>query len=424
MKILMLTPRLPYPPTRGDCIRAWGELRHLSRNNDVWLASLNDAAPPPAALAHLHNHCRDVVVAPRGALAAVARGARSFLAGNTVTEGYFSSPRLARTLQEWSLRVSFDALLAFSSAMAPYGLGITAPRRILDMNDVDSVKWERYAARAAAPFRWLYTIEGRRLADRERRWAGQYDSTIVVNSRERARLDERCAPRNAVIGRTGVAIPPPADVQFTPPDEPVVGFVGSMAYPPNIRAALWFADHAWPRVRQAVPAARWEIIGRAPTAAIRRLARRPGVSVSGTVPDIRVHLRRLRVFVAPLQDDLGVQTKLIEALALARPAVVSAHAAAGMEWQGAPPFLIESRPAEFAAAVVRLLNDSRLAAGLARAAYATATQFYDVEREAGRIEELLGGGPTERARPAEAPPVDRIIRLAPSAPAARERRVG
>ncbi|MBI5865080.1 MAG: glycosyltransferase [Planctomycetes bacterium] len=424
MKVLMLTPRFPYPPTRGDCIRAWGQLRYLCARHDVWLASLSEARPSPEALAFVRGHCRDVAVFHRPRTFSLARGAINFAAGRTVTEGYFAAPRLEDRLLSWCAHTKFDAVLAFSSATASLGECVPAERRILDMNDVDSVKWERFAERAAPPMKWLYENEGRRLARRERAWAAAYDCTVVVNARENERLVRRCAPRRSAIVRTGVAMPDSRDVTDAARCDPVVALVGSMFYAPNARAALWFGRNVWPRVRAMAPCARWEIIGRNPTRAVRDLARLPGVTVTGAVPDIRPHLDAARVFVAPILDDIGVQTKLIEALSRGRPSVVTDAVAAGMDWAGTPPFLAAADAAGFASQVVRVLQDDAVAAELSRAAYQTAARFYDVERETERIERLLRGEyPLEGDEPRSACGAD-VLRLHYASTRYENRRAG
>lgn len=410
----MLTPRFPYPPVRGDCVRAWGELQHLAARHDVWLASLSDGPVAPDARRAAEERCRGVMICRRSPALALARGALSLLGGQTVTQGYFADDRLVRQVRRWSSEINFDAVLVFSSAMAPYSRLVPGARRVLDMNDVDSIKWERYAGYRTRWLRWAFQLEAARLAAAERQWCRLHDCTVVVNQREQQRLLARCGAVTSSAVRSGLPLPADlhaADAVPELPSERRVGMVGSMSYPPNIRAALWFAAEVWPRVLAQAPDARWMIIGRDPTRAIRALARLTGVTVTGLVPELAPLLRSLRVFVVPVRDDLGVQTKLIEALAHGRPAVCTRETAGGMDWRGTAPFLIADDAPTFARQVLRILSDDPLAHTLSRAALATAAEFYDVRRQAAEIEQLLHRGPQSAAQPARPAPAEPVRRV-------------
>lgn len=409
MKILILVPRFPYPPRQGDCIRAWNEIHYLSERHDVWLAVLDRAPPAPDALAHVRAVCRAVAVFVRSDGRSLARGVTSLLGGRSLTEGYFFDARLATCVQRWGVEVGFDAVLTFSPGMAPYASLLRAARRVLDMNDVESARWESYAGHGWPPLRWLYALEAHRLQPAERVWIHSHDVTVLVNECERSKLPRELQTR-AVVIRTGLDLArytPAAlgDAVTLPSGEPVVGFVGSMSYAPNVRGVLWFARSVWPRIRRTVPDARLLIVGRNPTRAIRRLARHPNVQVTGFVADVRPYLARMRVFVCPMREQIGVQTKLVEALAAARPAVVTPPAADGVEYQDPPPFLVAASAHEFAHAVVALLRDPAQARACARRARATAEAYYDAADQMARLEQLLGGADVLRCRtlPSRAP---------------------
>jgi sugar transferase (PEP-CTERM/EpsH1 system associated) len=391
MKILILTPRFPYPPVRGDCIRAWGELQHLAHRNDVWLGCIDRQEPDPTALEQVRKICQDVVVVTQSHMGGLARGGLSLLGGASLTEGYFFSETLERAVRAWSQTVEFDAVLTFSSAMAPYAAGIGAARRVLDMNDVDSFKWRTYAATAAAPLRWLYALESRRLAQAELRWAAAHDICLFVNQRERTRLTDSLQmaslqePRTAVV-RTGLDLAHYAPLSnggrpvVSP--RPIVGTVGSMSYAPNIRAVDWFGRNVWPLIHKERPDAEWWIVGRSPARAVRAWGRAPNVKVTGFVADVRPWLAKIRVITNAVHDEIGVQTKLIEAMAAGKPAVVPPAAAGGIDYQSEPPFLIAETPEEYARSVVRLLDDDGLAERLATRALSVAAANYRVESEA------------------------------------------
>jgi len=394
MKILMITPRFPYPPDRGDRLRWWSELEFLARRHEVWLASADTRRPGPAHLDVVRRCCRDVAVFTRPGIWCLARAALRLSLAQSATAGYCFDRRLARRVRRWSSQVGFGAVLTCSSAMTPYAELVSARRFVLDMADVDSVKWRVYATRSRWPFRALYSLEARRLARLERHCVRHHDICVVVNERERRKLLEGTCPRATGVLRTCVD---PA--QYTclnalpesraPVREPVIGMVGSMFYPPNVRAVNWFGRYVWPLVRAARPDARWLIVGARPTRAVRAWGRQPQVTVTGYVPDIVPHLARMRVFVDPVEGHLGVQSKVIVALAAGRPVVVTPDGAAGIDYGQTPPFLIAGSPGGFAEAVLRLLEDDGLASKLAELGRRVVAANYRAETQLGQLEHWL-----------------------------------
>lgn len=364
MRILMLLPRFPYPPERGDTLRSWTVLQGLSGRHEVWLACVDSRMPTREQLAPVREVCREVAVFARSAAARVLGGVRSVLAGGSFTEGYFADWRLRRTLAEWSAQEPFDALFTYSSSIAPLAREVRARRRVMDLCDVDSQKWTRYSREAPPPLRWCYRLEAERVADLEVWAAGRHDVCLTVNERECKKL-HLLAPQAVV-----EVVPTPVKVEPTgngpPPTAPVIGMLGSMCYPPNVLAVDWFGRFVWPLVQHRLPEARWLIVGRDPVRSVRKWSRLPGVMVTGRVPDVRPYLAQMRVFVDPVRGDIGVQTKLLVALANGRPAVTTSDAVAGLTYSGPPPCLVANTPADFASAIVRLTLDVELWHSLSR----------------------------------------------------------
>ncbi len=401
MRVLMVTPRLPYPPDRGDTLRSWFLLEGLAARHEIWLASVCEHAPTPAVRAVLARSCRAAAIFPSGQALRWARGVTSWLAGRSLTAGYFHDPRLVRTLRTWAAQTKFDALLVYSAGLAPAVADVRGLRRILDMCDVDSAKWREYARTGSGLLRPLYTLEARRVAALEAHVAPAADLCFLVNERERQKL-RLIAPaaRSTVVPTAVTREAFASEPRHAPPPELRVGLVGSMFYPPNVRGVDWFGREVWPRVRAAVPQAQWWLIGARPTRRVLAWRRLPGVTVTGSVPDTSPYLRALRVFICPVASELGVQSKLVVALAAGCPAVVTRAAAGGLVWDPPAPFLVAGDAAEFAAGVVRLLRDDALWCTLSARARAIAEHHYAAARQIARVEEFLAGSPAVRAGPA------------------------
>lgn len=377
MHILMLTPRLPYPPHRGDTQRSWQMLQALAQRHTVYLASADTAPPHAADYQQVAAQCAKVAVSPRRHWQNLLYGLLSLAKGATVTEGYFARPDLYRAIKAWNLP-PFDMVLAYSGAMAPLALSIPATYRYLDLNDADSAKWQQYARECRDPRRWLYTLEHQRTALDEQRWIRKFDGVWVVNDRERCKLVGKQREPNVCVLPTPV--PVDQDTAAPLPDAPIVSMIGSMFYRPNIRAAVWFGKLVWPRIREVIPAAEWFVVGAKPHRAVRALGRLPGVTVTGTVPEVDSYLSRSRVFVSPVRGALGVQTKVLYALAAGRPCVVHADVAGGLKAVEPTPFLAACDPERYARQVIQLLQNRQQAEDLATRARMYMVEHYQAER--------------------------------------------
>jgi sugar transferase (PEP-CTERM/EpsH1 system associated) len=236
-------------------------------------------------------------------------------------------------------------------------------RLVLDMVDMDSQKWLQYATRKPWPASAVFQREARLLHRFERRAAAHFDRTLFVSHAE-AELFNRLTPglENRVdYVHNGVDLDyfAPADhpSPFEPGTVPVV-FTGMMDYWPNIDAATWFADVLWPDVLSRVPNARFAVVGANPPLEIRDLTKRPGIVVTGRVPDIRPYLANAALVVAPLRIAQGVQNKVLEAMSMARPVVATPQAAEGIDAEHGSELIVAAAGPQFATTVVEALTSA------------------------------------------------------------------
>lgn len=173
-------------------------------------------------------------------------------------------------------------------------------------------------------------------------------------------------------------------------DGPLAVFTGQMDYRPNIDAVRWFASDILPRIREHHAQARFAIVGRAPADEVRALEALPGVIVTGEVPDVRPWLAAADAVVAPLLLARGVQNKLLEAMAMARPVVASAAAATGIDAAPGEHLLVADGAGAMADAVVRLFDDPAAAAAMGRAARAQMIVRYGWDAQLAPLAHLLG----------------------------------
>jgi sugar transferase (PEP-CTERM/EpsH1 system associated) len=331
--VLFLAHRLPYPPNKGDKVRSYHLLQHLARRYRVVLgAFVDDPADWPYAekvrALCAETHVEGIVTRSRRWRAGLA-----LVAGESLTLPYFRSSTLAAWVREVVGREHIECAIAFSSPMAQYVLDLPQLRTVVDFVDLDSAKWADYARRRPWPLSALYRLEARRLFAFEKSVARRADASVFV-TRGEAQLLSSALPE---YGNRILAIENGVDsdyfsprLQFASPfrgDEVPVVFTGAMNYWPNVDAVAWFAREVLPRVRERDARVRFHIVGMNPDGAVRALARDPAISVTGRVDDVRPYLAHARVVVAPLRVARGIQNKVLEAMAMGRPTVVTSGAA-------------------------------------------------------------------------------------------------
>jgi sugar transferase (PEP-CTERM/EpsH1 system associated) len=378
-RLLFLSHRIPYPPEKGEKIRAWHMLEHLAPRWEIECGFLVDHRDD---LAHLPAMKRVAAhVEWRAALGRWRNAARALLRlrlGQPLSLGWFHEPGLFCWAQHGLATGRYDAALVYSSAMAPYAMGEraqrTGARRVLDMVDVDSEKWRAYAADARAPMRQIWSREARTLLAFERRAALEYDHSIFVSAEEArafARLAPECAGRLGHVDN-GVelarfdpshAYPRP----FAPGAGPALVFTGTMSYRPNVEAVIWFAEQVLPALRAAPPVGvdppAFHIVGASPAPSVRALATKPGVHVTGAVADVRPYIAHAACSVAPLRIARGIQNKVLEAMAMARPVVASPQAFEGVRATPGRDLLVADGAAETIRCVREVLEGKHAALG-------------------------------------------------------------
>jgi sugar transferase (PEP-CTERM/EpsH1 system associated) len=305
-----------------------------------------------------------------------------------LTVAYFNEPELHRRVAARMKAHSFDAIVVFSSGMAQFVEVYSNVPRIMQFADLDSLKWQQYAARLRPPKRWVYALEARRLLRYERCLATKFSHSLVCTPRE-LRDFEQLIPGAAV-----TCVSNGVDLEFfkpmeLPKDPKSLVFTGVMDYYPNVSGVVWFCREVFPLLRQQVPGVTFTICGSRPNAAVQELGRLPGVMVTGRVPDVRPYLARASVGVVPLHVARGIQNKLLEAMSMGLPTVATTAAFDGVEAEQDRHVLVADTALSFADAVVRLLNDGGLRQRLGQAARAWVEANYRWETQLSRLDKVL-----------------------------------
>ena len=390
--ILFLAHRIPYPPDRGDKIRSWHLLEHLSRLARVHLGCFADdeadAAHLPALRAALGDRLGEAHVEVRRANKAAA-GARALLEGRPVSLALFDSRELRAFVRR--MLVGVGTVFGFSGQMAQFVPHVLRQRFVMDLGDVDSAKFAQYADEGAGPMRWLYRREAERLFAFERETAERADITTFVSEAEAELFRTRTNLPNIRALSNGIDIAQYSLLydfpRLTPQERgqgPLLLFTGQMDYPPNVDAVRWFAAHVLP----LLPEGRFVIAGRQPTAEVRRLES-DRVHVTGAVADMRSWLAAADLVVAPLRIARGIQNKVLEAMAMARPVVASPAAFEGIEAEPGRELVVADGAARMAAEIRQLLARPDEAAAIGQAARARVERSYSWDQRLAALAEIV-----------------------------------
>ena len=367
MRVLFVTPRLPFPTRVGYQVRAVEQLRRLAGSHRVTLLAFE--AADAAAREETRERLRlESVVAAGGAPAARAAGAaRALLSGEPVQSGIFDTGRFTRALGELvSASPPFDVVHVQLARLAPSverALPVALPR-VLDLIDALSLNMQSRAARDGLLVGRLAAEEARRLARIERALLDRWDHVTVVAERDRLAIGEHLS---LSVNRNGVDLERFAPTAATRREGSVI-FTGNLGYFPNVDAVCWLLGEVWPRVLAARPAAVLSLVGARPHPRVVRAARRASrVELVGPVDDLAVLLGGAEVALAPIRAGSGQPLKVLEALASATPVVATPAALAGIAAEHDRHLLVAADAVDFAAAIVRLLGDAALRERLARA---------------------------------------------------------
>lgn len=400
--LLYLVHRLPYPPNKGDKVRSYHLLKHLTASHRVFLGTFVDDPDDEQHIETLRAMCPDLHVAHLQPRWAKLRSLSGLLTHQALGLRYYRNTGLQTWVDSVLAKNQIEAIVIFSSVMAQYiplRSGAALPPVLVDFVDVDSAKWTQYADNHAWPLSWLYRREGERLLAFERDTAAQSRRSFLVTDNEVAlfrRLAPECADRVDALsnGVDSDFFAPDASREspFSPPSSvntPLsLVFTGAMDYWPNIDAVTWFASEVLPLLLPHWPTLRFYIVGRSPPASVLSLASST-IVVTGTVPDVRPYLQHATLVVAPLRVARGIQNKILEAMAMARPVVASRSCVEAIAAEDGVELLSATEASEFATQINALLRSPDQAAAVGCAGRQRVVQHYSWSAHLSGIDRYL-----------------------------------
>jgi len=422
MKILYIAHRIPYPPNRGDKIRSFNEIKYLSQRHEIHLACLADDSKDLKYENDLKRFCKSTNVVLINLKMVKLKSSFYLFSKKPLSVPYFYSRKLQRSVDQLLSTNHYDAVFCFSSPMAEYvfrsrslvsgclklekslvkGSPVTSYQKlasrnqklIMDFVDVDSDKWGQYSKHARFPMSWVYALEGRRLADYERKVAETFDHSIFVTEAE-AKIfrNKNLHIKNITAISNGVDLdyfsPTVSQHPSTINQQPVIVFTGVMNYFANVDGVVWFTKEILPLIRKEIPEIRFYIVGRNPTKEVLSLALDSSVTVTGYVPDTREYLKMATVVAAPLRIARGIQNKVLEAMAMGIPVVATPQAFEGVEAEPGRDLILGGDVRKIAEGVIGLVKEGSLRKSIGDNARRTIEKNYCWSKNLEKLDNVL-----------------------------------
>jgi glycosyltransferase involved in cell wall biosynthesis len=383
MNVLVLCVRYPYPVMDGESLRIYHYVRELRARHHFDLVCVSGEKPPAA----LQSLFRAIEPVPPAKDAAYNRSPLRIVDSLRIDALMPRFPGVTERLTHLLHDGRYDLIWTSSDLVTSIPHEVRVPV-LADIVDDMVLQYRRELARARSPVDFLVRAKRLLLARLfERRHFGRADACLFASE-----VDADCFARVAPGTRTQV-IPNGVDAEYFSPrpseiHEPRLVFEGSMAFPPNADAAVYFCEEILPLIVEQRPDVRVDIVGRDPTEAVRALAS-GRVRVTGFVDDVRPYLAQGAVFVCPLRTGAGIKNKILQAWAMGKAVVATPLSVGGLAFEEGGNILIRDTPRSFAGAVLELLADGGRRRRLGDAARATIVRDYTWSAKAGELESLM-----------------------------------
>jgi glycosyltransferase involved in cell wall biosynthesis len=408
----MLTQVLPYPPDSGPKIKTYNVIKYLSRRYRVTLASFVRGDQSEHARA-LERYCEAVYTVPmeRGATRDIRYMGLSLLVGQPFMMIRDDRRAMRALVDRLSADHHFDVVHADQLNMAQYAERVPDAFKVLDAHNALWVLYKRlWETMAPGPRKWLLGRDWRLLKSYEGRVVREFDAVLAVSYEDKTALQEAAAAARAtpsIALQTEGRPAPSAEIRVIPiaidTDEVTVVervedprhilHIGTMYWPPNIDAVKWFVDQIYPLIRQSRADVQFDVVGARPPADLMALNdAQVGINVTGYVEDPAPYQRRAAVMIVPLLAGGGMRVKILNALAEGIPIVSTTLGCEGIHVTDGENILTADEPGDFATAVLRVLNDRRLARRLARNGRRLAETEYDYRRACVPLDQVYRRG--------------------------------
>ena len=384
MKIFVLLSRFPYPLEKGDKLRAYNQIKQLSKNHEIYLCAISDINVDKKYRNALDPFCKSVTIINIRKPGIALNILKAYINGKPLQTGYFYDRKAQHKIDMLIKKIKPDHIFCQLIRVSEYVKTKKIPKT-LDYQDVFSKGVERRSHTASFYMKPILRLEYKRLLKYENEVFDLFDNKTIISIPDRDLIPHNDKDKIAVV-INGV------DTDFFKPmkmeKEYDLVFTGNMGYPPNVNASLYLVKEILPLVRKQKPEITLTLAGASPHPDVKALESK-NVHVTGWVEDIREFYAKARIFIAPMQIGTGLQNKLLEAMAMKIPSITSPLANQALEAEPGKEILVGNSPEEFAEYIIKLLDDKKLSEKLADNGYSFVQNNYNWESATGKLEKII-----------------------------------
>ena len=373
-RLLVVLSRFPYPLDKGDKLRAFYFIKHLSQTYRIFLFALSDLKVSEHTQNELKPYCEEIHILSLSKARLVWNLLQGLTNNLPFQVNYFLNQQHKQTIQTAIERIKPDKLFCQLPRVAEYIRTIQGIPKTLDYQDCFSKIMEGRAQSGSWPMKWIYAWESNRMRKYEANLFQDFEHHLIISKADLVALPLSEAQKKMVrISSNGI------EFEFYKPRQEKkdfeVFFAGNMSYPPNVEAGIYLIERVMPLVWEKLPKAKVALIGTNPTAKIKSLAG-DLVEVTGFVDDVREWYAKGRILVAPMIIGAGLQNKLLQAMAMEIPCITTPLANSALGAFPGKQVLVGENPSEIASHILTLLNNEELAAQLAYSGREFVTQNF------------------------------------------------
>ena len=384
MRIAFITSRFPYPIEKGDKLRAFHHLEYLGSEHEVHLVALNHGPVPEEYIRELEKHCASVQVFELKKWKTPFNVLKAVFAGLPMQVGYFLDSGVRRQVMDHLIRLQPDLVFSQLIRTAQYVRGLPMTK-VLDYMDTFSVGAQQRGLKGNWLLRPAFLLESNLVRQYERVIYADFDYHTIISKQDRDRL-ALPYPRSVHVIPNGV------DVDYFSPMETqqkwTVVFVGNMGYAPNVEAAEYLVRKIMPIVWQSMPEATVCLAGARPAPSVKALAGKR-VTVTGWIEDVRPYYAGASVFVAPMQSGMGLQNKILEAMAIGTPCITTPIVNNAIRAEVGKEIMVGANARSISDLILYAAKDAKLRSDLSKAGRNFVEREFSWKKQNHDLKELL-----------------------------------
>ncbi len=385
MKIFVLLSRFPYPLEKGDKLRAFHQIKELSKNHEIILCALTDEKIEKKSIEILSKYCEHIEIIKLPKYKIYWNLIRQLLfTDKSLQVAYFYNSAAQKKIDLYLNKYQPDHIYCQLIRVTEY-VRNSSINKTLDYMDALARGMERRVDDAPFYLKWFLKTETTRLKRYEHFIFNDFDNNVIISEQDRKLIVN--------INNDDITVVPNGVDYYTYklkdlPKKYDLIFTGNMSYPPNIDSVVYLVNEIMPLVWKQQPEINLVIVGAKPTAKVLRL-KAEKVNVTGWIEDISEYYSQSKIFVAPMQIGTGLQNKLLEAMAMKLPCVTSQLANNALGAIHKESIMIGNSEQEYAQHIINLMNDEKLCESLSQKGYQFVKENYTWEGSTSILEKLI-----------------------------------